>query len=236
MNLSRNLKIKIALIVVGFVLIASGVFLAATKFKSSPDNAGSVTVSPKTEVTDSAKKKEEPKEEDEKESKKGEIQGVASQVVYEPTIPTTKPTPKPPTTTKPKPPLDSVSAAKLNQKLDRFYDYTGNLSDFINGIDLSIPYFPTLYLTAAQAKLDASKSYDSLIKPNGTLANDAFTNCKLADKYYQEELYDYWNSINFANSGEWDIYWNLWDSANQNHSKGYSHVQTCLADLNALGY
>lgn len=72
--------LKILLAVLGSLLLASGIFLATTKFRSDSDSSGSITVSSVIKATDSAKLNEEPKKETTKEARKpvGEVSGVTN--------------------------------------------------------------------------------------------------------------------------------------------------------------
>ena len=80
----NKFKVKILLVVLVFLLLASGIFLATTKFRSGSDNSGSATVSPVIKATDSAKLNEEPK----KEESAGETEGATQYIPlknYQPT-------------------------------------------------------------------------------------------------------------------------------------------------------
>lgn len=77
------MRLKILLIVLGSLLIGSGVFLATTKFRSSSDNSGSVTVSQEV-AAESADDKDDSKKEESKEEIKGATQYVPPKN-YQPT-------------------------------------------------------------------------------------------------------------------------------------------------------
>lgn len=73
-DMSRS---NILIVILGILLLASGIFLATTKFRSGSDNSGSVTVSSVIKATDPAKLNEEPKKETAKKDKdQGEVSGV----------------------------------------------------------------------------------------------------------------------------------------------------------------
>ena len=106
MNIPRNLKIKIVLIAIGVILIASGIFFAGTKFASDSEESETTTIYQDNKATESAKVKK-----DKKDDSKEEVKGVTT---------TTQTYTQPPTKTTTKPKSQNVNNTRkyLRMKFD----------------------------------------------------------------------------------------------------------------------
>ncbi|MBM2820265.1 MAG: hypothetical protein HW405_25 [Candidatus Berkelbacteria bacterium] len=160
-------------------------------------------------------------------SKKQNQNNVSSSMTIAPNTPSTS-------TPTPAPQLDQFSAEKLKQKATRLLEAADSIYRFIQNSNAATKTFTITYLDSADALIDESVSYNALIKTNGPIAEDALSNCKQADEHFRnlvtaERGWAYYNLVeNYPlASGALDV-------ATSEHTKAYSTLNACLADLKSL--
>jgi hypothetical protein len=146
-----------------------------------------------------------------------------------PTI-TSTPTPTP------IPQLDQFSESKIVQKVSLLNDLNNNLYNFLNQTDSNKNIFPTEYLDAAESDLNQSIALNNQIIPNGSIAQDALTNCEQSDLHFQSDLSATRVFVQYDLSGNYT-------AANQEllnigipeGDKATSALLYCESDLTTLG-
>lgn len=146
--------------------------------------------------------------------------------------PDTPPTPTP----APAPQLDQLSGEKLRQKAVRLLEAGEDINKFMKKSDAATRVFAIPYLDSADAKINESISYNSQIKTNGSIAQDALTNCQQADKHFQnlviaERGWAYYNLVVNLSMAEGAI-----QVAASESTKAYNVLDVCIADLKTLGF
>lgn len=222
MNLSRNLKIKITLIIIGAVLIGAGIFVAGTRFGSNSGEPKTITTPQANTATESAKVDGG----DEKKSDE-EVKGSTSQVVSQPP---TK------TTTEQKTQSDRTTRKYLGLKFEALLRALEETTKFLEKSNISIGHFPARpYLDNAEVERNKSVSYNSQIHPNGALETSAYNNCRAAD----EDMRVYIISLR-----AWGYYHLIGDLENSSKAMKLIGIQgdifdksfdACATDIDRLG-
>jgi len=211
----RNRKVQIGIAVFIGLLIISGIFYLGVKTR--PNDVSEVPVQV---ASSSAKVATKSAEEEEKE----EVKGTTTNEVYTPL-----PEPNAKNTTRPK--VANETRKYLGLKIEALDRALGEMGLFLEKSKSDVPYFPIPYLDNADAELNKSISYNSKIKPKGSLETSAFNNCKGADDNLKFFIIAYRGWAYHTYVGEFSKAIETFDAARMFSDKYYDFLDDCSGDL-----
>lgn len=226
------MRLKVLLIILVLLVAGSGSYLAVNNVFRPKASKPTEFVGFDKVKNDATKSAESKKEEPKKEQAKEEVRGATTYTPLPPNV-VNNPAPNPPVA--PQPQFDPASAANMRQKINKLLEVGDNILNFMKNSSATTKTFAIPYLDTADNALNASKSYDSLIKTNGPIAANAYNTCRQADQAFYNVIiaqrgWAYYNLI-----GDYPSASQALTVAGVEGTKSSTYLTSCASGFESLG-